>query len=174
MKRLLLLFGILSLLTLPAAAVEPEPGDPPVDSSADSSSSSPITSETINTEEGVTVNVTITQPEIASEPVVEEPEADPVDSSSNRTFSVTKPTVLETIQSGADASVMADVIAGVLGEYQRQTYTVQELDANGNVISTSTEYVQGLAGLDYHWLAGAAIFFLFFSGAFKLLGGLIR
>jgi len=71
-------------------------------------------------------------------------------------------------------STMADVITGVLGEYRQKTYTVEHLDAEGNVIATSVEYVPGLAGLDYAWLAGAAVFLLFFSGSFRLLGGLIR
>ena len=54
------------------------------------------------------------------------------------------------------------------------TYTVQEVDTEGNVIATSTEYVPGLAGLDYAWITGAILFGLFITGCFKLLGGLIR
>lgn len=73
-----------------------------------------------------------------------------------------------------DSSVMVDVVQDVLGEYQRQTYTVVEVDSEGNVIGTSTEYVPGLAGLDYHWIAGALLFALFITGIFKLLGGLFR
>lgn len=80
-----------------------------------------------------------------------------------------------TLNDGSEySSVMADVIQDVLGEYQRQTYTVVEVDSDGNVIGTSTEYVPGLAGLDYHWLAGALFFALFITGLFKLLGGLFR
>lgn len=109
-----------------------------------------------------------------TEPVVSDGTSDPDDLSGDSTILVTQPTVLEAAQSGDGVSVMADVIRNVLGEYQRQTYTVQELDQDGNVIAVSTKYVEGLAGLDYVWLAGAAAFLLFFSGAFKLLGGLIR
>lgn len=69
---------------------------------------------------------------------------------------------------------MADVVVQVLGEYQPKMQTVQELDSAGNVIATSTEYVPGLAGLDYHWITGAVLFIVFLLGIFKLLGGLMR
>lgn len=71
-------------------------------------------------------------------------------------------------------STMADVIVEVLGEYQPRTYTVDVLDADGNVIATSVQYVDGLAGLDVPWIAGAILFGLFFLGCFRLLGGAIR
>ncbi|MPN35292.1 hypothetical protein SDC9_182789 [bioreactor metagenome] len=69
---------------------------------------------------------------------------------------------------------MADVVTALLGEYQRQTYTVQQMDSEGNVISTSTEYVPGLAGLDYPWIAGALLFGLVLAGFLRLIGGLLR
>lgn len=165
MKRLFLLASVLSLLILPVSA----------ESAASSEETSdPVSTEVTKTEEGVTVNVTIEQPAATQEPITENVQTDLVDPHSVSTFSVTQPDVLETVQSDGDVSVMADVIKNVLGEYQRQTYTVQELDSEGNVISTSTMYVEGLAGLDYHWLAGALLFVVFFTGSFKLLGGLIR
>ena len=138
-------------------------------------SSDPVTVETVKSEEeGVTVNVTISQPESSEAAVVENEETASVDPVGIRTFSVTTPTVLETAQSGDVPQVMADVITSVLGEYQRITYTVEEVDAEGNVIATSTEYVPGLAGLDYAWITGAILFGVFIGACFKLLGGLIR
>lgn len=137
----------------------------------------PVTVETISTEdEGVTVNVTIDQtvPEAAPENVADDKTVVSEVVSDVRTFSVTSPDVLEAAQSNDVPAVMADVIVSVLGEYQRQTYTVQEVDSSGNVIATSTEYVPGLAGLDYHWITGAILFVMFIGGIFKLLGGLIR
>lgn len=165
MKRLFLLISVLLLLAFPVSAEPATSTEEPVE---------PVSTEVTKTEEGVTVNVTIEQPAVAQEPITENVQTDLVDPYSVSTFSVTQPDVLETVQSDGDVSVMADVIKNVLGEYQRQTYTVQELDSEGNVISTSTMYVEGLAGLDYHWLAGALIFVVFFTGSFKLLGGLIR
>ena len=115
-----------------------------------------------------------TEGESGDRSVIPDVSSDQENLSGDRTVFVTEPTVLADLYSGDDASVMAAVIRNVLGEYQRQTYTIQELDAEGNVVATSIKYVEGLAGLDYHWLAGAAAFLLFFSGSFKLLGGLIR
>jgi len=142
----------------------------------------PVSVETMTTEEeGVTVNVTIEQPAAAAAApeddeaaLVEDGEIAADDPASVRTFSVTSLDVLEDPQSGDVPQVMVDVIESVLGEYQRMTYTVTVVDSDGTVVGTSTEYVPGLAGLDYCWLAGAALFLVFFTGCFKLLGGLIR
>ena len=146
-----------------------------VEDSVEETSQEPITVETLTTEEqGVTVNVTIEQPAqsetSAEETVVESEEAAEETAPVVRTFSI----VSADAQSDDVASTMADAVTAVLGEYQRMTYTVQEVDADGNVISTSTEYVPGLAGLDYAWIAGAILFGLFIAGCFKLLGGLMR
>lgn len=112
--------------------------------------------------------------EIFAEDVLETVAAGEEDLSSYRTISLTSIDVLETEQSGDVPSVMAEVIESVLGEYQRMTYTVEEYDAEGNLLGTSTEYVPGLAGLDYAWITGAILFALFIGGIFKLLGGLMR
>ena len=175
MKRVLLLSLILGLLCcFPAMAVE-DGAELDTDGTAETDVD-PVTVEAITKEdEGVTVNVTITQPETtAAEAVVEGEETAAEDPISVRTFSITEPDVLETAQSGDVSSVMADVVVQVLGEYHPKTQTVQEIDTEGNVIATSTEYVPGLAGLDYPWIAGAFLFALFLSGIFKLLGGLMR
>jgi len=175
MKRVLPLCLILALLcSFPALAVED--GTEPDPDGAAETDVDPVTVETVTKEEeGVTVNVTIAQPETpAPEDVVESEEAPVEDLPDTRTYTVASPDVLEAAQSGDGNSVMADVVVSVLGEYQRQTQTVQELDAEGNVIATSTEYVPGLAGLDYPWIAGAVLFTVFLAGIFKLLGGLMR
>lgn len=129
-------------------------------------------------EEGVTVNVTITQPETAAVSVEEDP-ADVEEITAEvipaaAAYTVTSPTVLEDTESDAADPVMVDVITSVLGEYRRQTYTVEQYDSNGDLIATSTEYVPGLAGLDWAWITGAILFGLVLSAGFKLLGGLIR
>jgi len=142
----------------------------------------PVSVETMTTEEeGVTVNVTIEQPAAAAAApeddeaaLVEDGEIAADDPASVRTFSVTSLDVLEDPQSGDVPQVMVDVIESVLGEYQRMTYTVETVDSEGNVIATSTEYVPGLAGLDYAWITGAVLFGMLIAGCFKLLGGLIR
>ena len=146
---------------------EPETSEPIVEANA-----------TGTNEEGVTVNVTIQQPEAAAASV----EEDPVDGEEmaaevlavDAAYTVTSPTVLEDTQSDTADPVMVDVITSVLGEYRRQTYTVEQYDSSGELIATSTEYVPGLAGLDYAWITGAILFGLVLAAGFKLLGGLIR
>lgn len=135
--------------------------------------------ETITTqEEGVTVNVTIQQPEATSETteetLVEDKMVIEALPEMAAAYSVTSPDVLAVNEPGESGLVMVDVITGVLGEYRRQTYTVQEYDSSGNLIATSTEYVPGLAGLDYAWITGAILFGIVLAAGFKLLGGLIR
>ena len=120
-------------------------------------------------EDGVTVNVTIQQPETSEEETPAEVEEEPTPF---RTFSVVSIDLPEHLETAA--ATMADAAESVLGEYQRRTYTVQEMDMDGNVLAVSTEYVPGLAGLDYAWIAGAVLFGLFWTGFFKLLGGLLR
>lgn len=160
---LLVLCLLLPVLSVPALAVE-DGADSGVD---------PVTIETSKSEEGVTVNVTITQPETADPvPVEEAPVSDP--EAPTGLYSVTQPDTLENAPADDGDPTMVDVVKGVLGEYQRRTYTVQELDSSGAVVSTSTQFVPGLAGLDYEWIAGAVCFVVFLLGIFKLLGGLMR
>lgn len=147
--------------------------------SAEEPAASPVEIETTTSqEEGVTVNVTITQPEAApatvSEDLLEDPEAVPATVSLDAAYTVTSPTVLEDDEPVDGDPVMVDVITSILGEYRRQTYTVEQYDSNGDLIATSTEYVPGLAGLDWAWIAGAIFFGLVLSAGFRLLGGLIR
>lgn len=72
-----------------------------------------------------------------------------------------------------DAGTMAEVITSVFGEYHAKTQTVTEISSDGTVVSY-TEYVPGLAGLDYHWISGVLLFAIVLTGIFKLLGGLFR
>ena len=66
---------------------------------------------------------------------------------------------------------MDQVVVKVLGEYQRRTMTVQEMDTEGNVLATSTQYVPGL---DWEWIAGAALFGLMILCVMRTIGGLLK
>ncbi|WP_312940592.1 hypothetical protein [Oscillibacter sp.] len=177
MKRFLVLLITLLLLTVPAMADEL-----PEDIAEDVATEEPADPVIIDTQtkkdNGVVVNVTIAQPEIPTEPVgedLEETESALVeDAPLVRTFSVSSPDVVAALESLDGSAAMSDVVTAVLGEYQRQTYTVQQMDSEGNVISSSTEYVPGLAGLDYPWIAGAVLFGLLLAGFLRLIGGLLR
>lgn len=92
----------------------------------------------------------------------------------SRTFSVSSVDDVASAAPDGAADTMDKVVVKILGEYQRKTMTVQELDTDGNVLATSTQYVPGLAGLDWEWIAGAALFALFLLCLMRLIGGLLK
>lgn len=182
MKRLLVLLMALFLLVVPAMAEEL-----PADSSADTSAETPVDPVTIDTtttkeEDGVVVNVTIAQPETAAASSAESGATSSEDATASasedlpvvQSFSTSSPDLLAADATVGGTSAMADVVTAVFGEYQRQTYTVSHYDSSGNVIATSTEFVPGLAGLDYAWIAGVSLFALVLAGLLRLIGGLLR
>lgn len=91
-----------------------------------------------------------------------------------RTFSVSSLDDVASVPPDGDSSTMAQVVTKVLGVYERKTMTVQEMDTDGNVLATSTQYVPGLAGMDWEWIAGAALFGLFLFCVMRLIGGLLK
>lgn len=178
MKRFLVLLVTLLVLTVTAMADE-LPGDIAEDVEMEEPVDPvPIDTTTTKGEDGVVVNVTIAQPEMpvesAGEDVAEDEKALLENPPVVQTFSVSSPDVMAALESLDGSAAMADVVTAILGEYQRQTYTVQQMDSGGNVIATSTEYVSGLAGLDYPWIAGAVLFGLLLAGFLRLIGGLLR
>lgn len=212
MKRLvtLLLALLLSLALAVPAFAEDDASDFPDTSSESSSpesspSESPDTSggsetsapdapedptvtadSTTSDDGGVTVNVTIQQPETPADEVPSDAAEAPLEDlpvsvlddqeepAAYRTFTVVSPDDDEAVPSDDGSSVMADVVVSILGEYQRKTQTVTEMDSDGNILATSTEIVPGLAGLDYEWIAGAVLFALFLLSLMKLIGGLLK
>ena len=93
---------------------------------------------------------------------------------SYRTFSVSSLDDVASAPPDGAADTMDQVVVKVLGEYQRRTMTVQEMDTEGNVLATSTQYVPGLAGLDWEWIAGAALFGLMILCVMRTIGGLLK
>lgn len=93
---------------------------------------------------------------------------------SYRTFSVSLLDDVASAPPDGAADTMDQVVVKVLGKYQRRTMTVQEMDTEGNVLATSTQYVPGLAGLDWEWIAGAALFGLMILCVMRTIGGLLK
>lgn len=162
------------LLAVPAAALE--------DSSANSSavSSEPVSIETSKEEDGVTVNVTIQNPDSSASADLAEAasssSADSAEASQQSTYTVSAldDGSAAALSEDSASTTMSQVISGVLGEYTPKTVTVSQYDISGNLLGTSTEIVPGLAGLDYPWLAGAVVFTVFLYGVLRLLGGLLK
>lgn len=68
---------------------------------------------------------------------------------------------------------LMEAIYAVFGEYTPRTYTVTTYLDDGSAVE-SVEIVPGLAGLDYNWLAGVALFTLVLYCIFRMIGGLFR
>lgn len=149
MRRVLLLACTLCLLLItPVYAVESE------DTSDAPTAETPVEGDASSPSEAVS-------------PVIEM-------DTSYRTFSVSSlDDVASALPDGA-ADTMDQVVVKVLGEYQRRTMTVQEMDTEGNVLATSTQFVPGLAGLDWEWIAGAALFGLMILCVMRTIGGLLK
>lgn len=79
--------------------------------------------------------------------------------------------------SNADTTAPSDgfpsMVVSLFGEYTPRTYSVTTYLSDGSTVTT-TEYVPGLAGLDWPWLVGAALFALVLWSFFRLLGGVLR
>lgn len=82
--------------------------------------------------------------------------------------------VRDTVEYSSDysASLMSAIYA-VFGEYTPRTYEVTTYFDDGTAV-TSTEIVPGLAGLDYNWIAGVALFFMALFCIFRMIGGMFR
>lgn len=67
---------------------------------------------------------------------------------------------------------LAGVINSIFGEYTPRTYTTSTY-IDGETVET-TEIVPGLAGLDWPWLCGVALFSLMLYSVLRLFGGVLR
>lgn len=78
--------------------------------------------------------------------------------------------VSDLVPEQADREGLAGVISGIFGDYTPRTYTTSTY-IDGEVV-TVIEIVPGVAGLDWPWLCGAALFGIMLFCLFKLLGGI--
>lgn len=141
----------------------------------DASASSPAVTS-LEIPQPFLVEMTLIQPETSEGSLSSEPSQVPepvelVPSVSADFSSVAVPVIrdVQALDSRPDNSVVAALTA-VLGEYTQATYqTVTYVDGSPVV---TTEFVPGLAGLDWPWLASAGMMALMLFCLFKLLGGL--
>lgn len=70
-------------------------------------------------------------------------------------------------------SPLLDAVTALFGNYQPRTYMVTTYLDDGSVVE-SEEIVPGLAGLDYEWLTGAALFLMALYCIFRMIGGLSK
>lgn len=77
------------------------------------------------------------------------------------------------VASEAEEQTMRDVVSLVFGQYTPRTQTVTEYLSDGSSV-TYTEVVPGIAGLDWEWITGAALFALALFSFFKMVGVLLK
>ncbi len=70
-------------------------------------------------------------------------------------------------------TALHEAIVSIFGKYTPKTQTVTRHLADGTEV-TYTEYVPGLAGVDFEWLFSVAVFALVIFCVFKLIGGLLK
>lgn len=182
MKKLLsILFCVLVAvsMTLPAFATETEPVEPEMVS------------------EPETVPETVTEPETLNEPVIDPVTVDTGDSSqvvvnvnvpaqeepapgdeveeefiepSVATYSMT--TLGDT---GTEDETLSLPLAleSLFGKYEPRTQTVTEVLSDGSTIEYE-QYVPGVAGMDWDWIASVSLFSMALYCVFRAIGGCLK
>ena len=162
----------------------------------------PVTVDREDDEKQIVLNVTITPPSVdvktespvvnveapvvnveapvqsVSEPVeeTEEPEEIPEEPALPAFIPYTTVSLMSAGDGEPDDSApdtIRAVLENLLGTYTPKTQTVTQVLADGTEI-THEEYVQGLPGLDWSWLASLFVFSLMLLCLFRLLGSVIR
>lgn len=72
-----------------------------------------------------------------------------------------------------DVESLSSVITALFGEYQPRTQTVTDYLSDGSSV-TYQQYVPGLAGLDYEWLASVTLFALALYCILRMIGGALK
>ena len=70
-------------------------------------------------------------------------------------------------------SVFHEAILSIFGRYTPKTQTVTKVLSDGSEV-TYTEYVPGVAGMDFEWIFSAVLFALVIFCVFKMIGGLLN
>lgn len=119
--------------------------------------------------EGNNINVTVVLPPEAA------PEAPEVlsDLEELPPVSYSTFTELDLQERGEDDTSLSAVVQTLFGEYVPRTQTVTTIGSDGSEVSY-TEYVLGLAGLDWYWISGAILFGIAFLSFFKIVGAVIK
>ena len=71
------------------------------------------------------------------------------------------------------ANTMAQVVRDLFGTYTPRVQTVTTY-MDGEPIAVEEQYVPGVAGMDWEWIAGFTVFLLMLYCLFRLLGGSVK
>lgn len=81
--------------------------------------------------------------------------------------------VLGTDAGFAVRSAFVSALTAIFGEYTPLTQSVTTYFADGTSVE-SVQYVPGIAGLDWMWLAGVALFCIVIYCVFRMIGGVLK
>ena len=183
-------------LTVPAFAEEVwimDPESSPVVVSEDGTQMSVPSSELLGENEPTAAEDPVVEDPVIEDPIVEDsvpgdPVSDPDDELWDESWFMDEPAAMSySVMSVADlddpASVssgpgdnqsMKEVVVQVFGEYSPRTQTVTQYLSDGSLLGTTTEIVPGVAGMDWQWISGVALFTLVLSSFLKLVGVLLK
>ena len=68
---------------------------------------------------------------------------------------------------------LAGLVSSIFGSYTPQIYMTDTV-VDGVIVDTVEQYVPGLAGLDYEWIAGVVLFCIMLFCFMKMTGGLLK
>lgn len=157
-----------------AFAVEDIPDSPGADSPGEFQDS--VTLESEADDKNITVNITMpVTPPVSSEADSSAPVEDgpALDLDPEPQFTPYSEVSLDALTRQADPDALSSVIASLFGEYTPRTQTVTEYLADGSSV-TYQQYVPGVAGMDWDWLAGVGLFGLCLLSFFKIIGGVLK
>ena len=67
----------------------------------------------------------------------------------------------------------AGVVSALFGTYEPKTYVVDTI-IDGVLVDSDTQYVPGLAGLDYEWIACVVLFSIVLFCFLRMVGGILK
>ena len=79
---------------------------------------------------------------------------------------------LTALDSGVE-NTMIQVVRDLFGTYTPRVQTITTY-VDGEAVSVENQYVPGVAGMDWEWIAGFTVFLLMLYCLFRLLGGAVK
>lgn len=162
--------------------VEPEPPETPIEPVISEAPVDPVSPEA----PVVTPDIPATAPETPPPPVYAVPGTPlvpdtldiPADAAptaeSHEVFTVT--TIPEFARAALEPdseNTLAQAVRDLFGTYTPKVQVVNTY-VDGELISAEEQYVPGVAGMDWEWLAGFSVFLLMLYCLFRLLGGSVK
>lgn len=136
--------------------------------SDEAADSVPVAVETVTDDKQVVFNVVMPSGDSSAAETSEDSSvgAESVDGAAYSTYA------LNAAAAPSESSIPA-VLVSLFGEYQPRTQTVTEHLADGSTVEY-TQIVDGVAGIDWTWIASVSLFAMFLYCLLRMIGGCLR